>query len=183
MPWEFGETQLAIVRYNPDRQWLLWIAPNPAIPEIDFDGLTYYVWSILSRMGTLNLTVANFLAHHPAKFVIPAFFAADVCFSDDPDNPDQRKRLAVSDSGGSFRQSGHQVAPIWIFCGPILKMASGNDTRHQLFAKAVCHEFFHTLAGIGHSADRRDLMYEQLIPGDPVINPLDRRIFLQMLGK
>jgi hypothetical protein len=176
---QLSEIDLAVVSYNKDRQWLLWIVPNPAITGIDFDGLTYYVWSILSRMGDMNLTVANFLAHHPAKFVIPVFFAADVCFSDDGD----KEAAASSVQRGSFQQSGRQVSPIWIYCGKILRMSSNNDTRHQLTAKAVCHESFHTLAGIGHSADRRDLMYEQLIPGDPVVNPLDRRIFLQMLGK
>ncbi len=141
---------------------LLHLIPNPAIPGIDYEALAGYVRGI-GETYAIPLRVETYLAHVPARKVIPVFFAAGRCHPETPETA-----CAVSVAGASPTQSGYSLFPIWLLCDKINAMAPGADARHMLYTRAIWHELGHTLAGLrdaDHSPNRRDVMHGELLPG------------------
>ncbi len=141
---------------------LLHLIPNPAIDGLDCEALAGYVRQVAAEYA-LPLRVETFLAHVPARKVIPCFFAAGRCHPETPETA-----AAVSVAGATPTQSGYSLFPIWILCDKFARLAPGIDARHQLFTRAIWHELGHTLGGLrdsDHSPNRRDVMHGELLPG------------------
>ncbi len=147
---------------------LVHLIPNPAIPDLDANALVGYCQKIADDYA-ISLRFETYLAHFPARKLIPVFFAAGKCHPETPDTA-----CAQSTPGATPTQSGNNPFPIWILCNRIAKLAPGVDARHQLFTRAIWHELGHTITGLrdsDHSPNPRDLMHGLLIPGWWFIDP------------
>lgn len=138
--------------------YLLHLVPNPAIPNLDFEKLAQYTQDIASGYQ-FNILVRTFFLAVPARKKISVFFSASRC------HPEGERAAGVTTNRGLQLQNGYQSYPIYVICDRIAASARDVDTLHQLHTRVIIHELLHNVAGLPHSNDRRDVMFEGLVPG------------------